>query len=138
MAGSLLQVEIVSPARPIFRGEAASVTAEGHDGGLGILPGHAPLVALLGTGVVRVATAGNREGGERFAIHGGFLQVLGGRATLLVTQAIRAEEVDAGKAKAALGKTVEALQHPKDDADYARLLGERRWWESQLKLAGNG
>jgi F-type H+-transporting ATPase subunit epsilon len=136
LAGALFQVEIVSPARPIFRGEAQSVVAEGHDGEMGILPGHAPLVALLGTGIVRVATAGLHEGAERFAIHGGFLQVLGRKTTLLVTQAVKAGEVDRAKAQASLEKTVQALQHPKDDADYARLLDERRWWEAQLKLAG--
>jgi F-type H+-transporting ATPase subunit epsilon len=130
------QVEIVSPARPIFRGEASSLVAEGHDGELGIQPGHAPLVALLGTGLVRVALSGAGAGGETFAIHGGFLQVLGRKATLLVTQAVRKDEVDVAKAKASLAKTVESLQHPKDDADFQRLLDERRWWEAQIHIAG--
>jgi F-type H+-transporting ATPase subunit epsilon len=136
LADALFQVEIVSPARPIFRGEAGSLVAEAHDGELGVLPGHAPLVALLGTGLVRVAVAGLRDGAERFAIHGGFLQVFGKKVTLLVTQAVRPEEVDAAKAKASLERTLQDLQHPKNDADYGRLLDERRWWEAQLALAG--
>ncbi len=129
------QVEIVSPERPLFRGEAGSLVAASYDGEIGILPGHAPLVSLLGSGLVRVDLGGARSGEERFAIRGGFLQVLGKRVTLLVTQAARPGDVDPAKARAALEKTVAELQHPRTDADYERLLDERRWWESQLKLA---
>lgn len=135
MAEALFQVEIVSPERPLFRGEAGSVVAEGHDGEVGIKAGHAALMSLLGTGVVSVAVAGLHEGTERFAIRGGFLQVLGKKVTLLVTQAIKAGDVDRAKSSAALEKTVADLQHPKSDEDYARLLDDRRWFEAQLKLA---
>ena len=136
MAEALFQVEVVSPERPLFRGAAAAVVAEAHDGEVGILPGHAPLMALLGTGVVRVKAEGLRETSERFAVRGGFLQVLGKKVTLLVTQAIRAAEVDAPKARAALEKVLGELQHPKSDGDFARLLDERRFLEAQLRLAG--
>ena len=137
MAAPLLQVEIVSPERPLHRGEAGAVVGESHDGQVGILPGHAPLVAMLGTGVLRVQHGGPREGHEVFAIRGGFLQVLGAKVTLLVTDAIRAAEVDAAKARAGLEATLAALQHPKSDADYARLLDERRWFEAQIRIAGS-
>ena len=135
MAGESFQVEIVSPERPLFRGAAGSLVAEGHDGELGIRPGHAPLMALLGTGLVSVSTGGG-GGGERFAIRGGFLQVLGGKATLLVTQAVKAADVDRAKASAGLEKAIADLQHPKSDEEFERLLDERRWCEAQLKLAG--
>lgn len=138
MAGGLFQVEVVSPERPLFRGEAGSVVAEAHDGEVGLLHGHAPMVALLGTGVVRISYAGLHAGGERFAIRGGFLQVLGTDVKLLVTQAIREEDVDGAKAKAALEKVLEDLRHPATDDDYARLLDERRWYESQIRLASKG
>ena len=135
MAGGLFQVELVTPERPLFRGEAGSVTTEAHDGQMGILPRHAPMVALLGTGVVRIAYAGLQEGAERFAIRGGFLQVIGRKVTLLATQAVRASEVDAAAAKAALEKTIAELAHPKTGADFERLLDERRWYETQIRVA---
>ena len=135
MSGPLFEVELVSPVRPLFRGEAGGVVAESHDGQMGLLPGHTPLLSLLGTGVVRVHYAGLKEGDERFAVRGGFLQVLGRKVTLLVTDAVRAAEVDAGKARAALEKTLTALQHPKSDADFERLLDERRWFEAQIRIA---
>ena len=135
MADSLLQVELVSPERPLFRGAAGAVAAESHDGQMGILPGHAALVSILGTGVVRVKYAGLREGGETFAVRGGFLQVLGSTVTLLVTDAVRAAEIDAAKARAALAGVLESLQHPASDTDFARLLDDRRWWEAQIRIA---
>jgi F-type H+-transporting ATPase subunit epsilon len=135
VADSLFQVELVSPERPLFRGEAGSVVAEGHDGQIGLLPGHAGMVSLLGTGVLRVHYAGLKEGDERFAVRGGFLQVLGRKVTLLVTDAIRAAEVDVAKATAALERTLEGLRHPKSDAEFERLLDERRWFETQLRIA---
>jgi F-type H+-transporting ATPase subunit epsilon len=136
LTGPLFQVELVSPERPLFRGQAAAVTAEAHDGEIGILPGHAPLVALLGSGVVRVKTAGLREGTEAFAIRGGFVQVLGMKVSLLVTQAVAAADVDPAKAAAAREKVLEDLRHPKDDAAFAALLDERRWLEAQIRIAG--
>ncbi len=135
MAESLFQVEVVGPEKPLFKGEAGSLVAEAFDGEMGIQPGHAPLVTMLGTGVVRVNYAGLKPGEEMFAIRGGFLQVLGNRITLLVTEARRAEDVDAPKTKAALDAVVASLQHPPSDAEYERLLDERRWLESQLKVA---
>jgi F-type H+-transporting ATPase subunit epsilon len=137
LTASGFQVEIVSPERPLFRGAADAVVAESHDGEVGILPGHAPMVALLGTGIVRVRTTAGGSKGEGFAIRGGFLQVLAGKVTLLVTQAARREDVDPAKAKAALAKAIEALAHPKSDEEFARLLDERRWWETQLQLSAS-
>jgi F-type H+-transporting ATPase subunit epsilon len=134
VASGTLQVELVSPAKPLFRGAAAGVVAEAHDGEMGILPGHAPLVALLGTGVVRVRTGAGAT--EAFAIRGGFVQVLSGRVSLVVTEAIAATDVDREKARAALDRTLADLAHPKSGDEFARLLDERRWCEAQLKIAG--
>ena len=135
MASGALQVELVSPTKPLFRGAAAGVVAEAHDGEMGILPGHAPMVALLGTGVVRVRTGAGAT--ESFAIRGGFVQVLSGRVSLVVTEAIAAADVDREKAKSGLEKTIADLAHPKDGPAFERLLDERRWFESQLKLVGS-
>ena len=133
MAAAPLQVELVSPAKPLFRGTAEGVVAEAHDGEIGILPGHAPLVALLGTGVVRVRTGSGAV--QSFAVRGGFVQVLSGRVSLVVTEAIGAAEVDRAKAEAGRDKAIAELAHPKGEAEFARLLDERRWFEAQLRLA---
>ena len=61
---------MISPEAILFEGEAASVVAPAFDGEVGILDGHAPLMTLLGNGVLRLG------GGKSFHIEGGFLQVV--------------------------------------------------------------
>ncbi len=69
----MLTVSVISPEKILFEGTARSVVAPGHDGELGILPGHAPLMTVLGTGVLRLDVL---DGGSRFRVQGGFLQVV--------------------------------------------------------------
>jgi F-type H+-transporting ATPase subunit epsilon len=69
----MLTVSVISPEKVLFEGAASAVVAPGHDGELGILPGHAPLMTVLGTGVLRLDGS---EGGARFRVQGGFLQVV--------------------------------------------------------------
>jgi F-type H+-transporting ATPase subunit epsilon len=69
----MLTVSVISPERVLFEGEASSVVAPGYDGELGILSGHAPLMTVLGNGVLRLEGAG---AGARFQVQGGFLQVV--------------------------------------------------------------
>ncbi len=72
MAGTL-QVSVISPEQVLFEGSASSVTAPAFDGEVGILPMHAPMMTLLGTGTLQVQSS---EGLKRFRIAGGFLQVV--------------------------------------------------------------
>jgi F-type H+-transporting ATPase subunit epsilon len=68
----VLKVTVISPESVLFEGETDSVVAPAYDGEIGILTGHAPLMALLGTGELRLGASG---GGKRFTVSGGFLQV---------------------------------------------------------------
>ena len=69
----MLTVSVISPERVLFEGQASGVVAPGHDGELGILPGHAPLMTVLDKGVLRLDGAG---ADSRFQVQGGFLQVV--------------------------------------------------------------
>ena len=70
MAG--LEVHLVTPEREVWSGEADFVTARGVDGDLGVLPGHAPLLAALAVGPVFIEAGGSRTA---VAVDGGFLHV---------------------------------------------------------------
>ena len=69
----MLTVSVISPERVLYEGQAESVVAPAFDGEIGILSGHAPLMTLLGRGVLRLG-AGGAAG--RFTVEGGFLQVV--------------------------------------------------------------
>lgn len=69
----MIHVTVVSPERSVFEGEAESVVAPAQDGLVGILPGHAPFVTLLGDGILRVRADATTHA---FGVRGGFLQVI--------------------------------------------------------------
>ncbi len=79
-----LSVAVISPERTIYEGEAELVVAPAWDGEVGILRHHAPMLALLGEGDVRVRL-GNDE--QRFFVAGGFLQVADDVVTILSERA---------------------------------------------------
>ena len=68
----MLKVSVISPESVLFEGETDSVIAPAYDGELGILTGHAPLMALLGDGELRLGTGSGRA----FNVSGGFMQEL--------------------------------------------------------------
>jgi F-type H+-transporting ATPase subunit epsilon len=69
-----MRVSVISPERQLFAGEAVAVVAPAFDGLVGILPGHAPFLTLLGEGELTVDAQGG-GGQSRFKVRGGFLQV---------------------------------------------------------------
>jgi len=80
-----LRVDVVSPEAILYQGGATSVIVPAYDGLLGILPRHAPMLALLGRGVLTVRGA---EGGERrFTVGGGFVQVLSNTVRVVAEEA---------------------------------------------------
>lgn len=80
MPAERLKVSVISPERVVFEGEATEVVAPAWDGSLGVLRGHAPMLALLGTGELRIKE-GRSE--QRFPVSGGFLQVVDDVVTVL-------------------------------------------------------
>jgi F-type H+-transporting ATPase subunit epsilon len=98
MAQSLL-VEIVSPDRAAFRGEAVRFRAPGTEGAFEVLRGHAPMLAATGVGTVTVTT----PGGERvsFTTSGGFVEVLDDHVIMLAETAEPVGSIDVERARAA-------------------------------------
>lgn len=75
-----MRVEILSPDKMIFEGEADSVQLPGKDGSFGILNNHAPIVASLKQGEVKVSTDGNEQ---TFKVNGGVVEVLKNKVIVL-------------------------------------------------------
>ena len=83
----MLNVSIISPEAVLYEGTTDSVVAPAHDGEVGILTGHAPMMALLGKGVLRI---GAESGGQRFNVDGGFLQVVDNTVRVVTERATAA------------------------------------------------
>lgn len=97
MADKTLHVVVITPARAVFDDQAVSVVAPAFDGELGVLPGHAALMSLLGPGGLRLTQANGAK--LSLAVRGGFLQVHGNRVTVLTPEAVPVEELNADAVK---------------------------------------
>ena len=80
-----LNVRVVSPQKVVFEGEASALVAPAWDGQVGVLPGHAPMLALLGSGEMSVERVGG--GSDAFHVVGGVLKVERNKVTLLTEYA---------------------------------------------------
>jgi F-type H+-transporting ATPase subunit epsilon len=77
----MLNVELVSPEKKVFSGEAVSVSARTLEGDLGILTDHAPLLGVLVDG--KVVIKGTDGSTNEFNVSGGFLSVSNNRVSIL-------------------------------------------------------
>ena len=114
-----LQVELVSPERILYSGEADMVIARTVGGGdIAFLPGHAPFV-----GALQIATVTVRSGGhdELVAVHGGFVEVSNDTVTILSDVAELASQIDVNRARQAQETAQSALREG-DDAEAAAAL----------------
>jgi F-type H+-transporting ATPase subunit epsilon len=87
-----LRISVVSPSGSLYEGEAVSVTVPAYDGQMGILPGHAPLMGLLGKGLLVCKSADGST--EEFIVEDGFMEVGPHKVTVLANNALRKSEVD--------------------------------------------
>ena len=86
-----MHVTVISPEAAIFDGEADALTAPAYDGSVGVLPRHAPMMTLLGSGELAVRQ-GDRT--HRFQVRGGFLQVVHDRVRV-VAEHVQENKTDA-------------------------------------------
>ena len=75
-----MRVDIITPDKSLFKGEATLVTVPGVDGSMGFLNNHAPLITVLKAGDIRVIMANGNL--ELFPVKGGVVEVL--KNTVLV------------------------------------------------------
>lgn len=115
-----MQVEVVSPERVIFSGEATQVITRTLGGGeIAFLPGHAAFLGALSNCHTRISLADGTV--VDAAIHGGFVQVSGNTVSILSDAAELGEEIDRSRALAAKERAEERLRHEHDAEGVAAL-----------------
>ena len=106
-----LSLEIATPERALASEQVSEVQVPGKNGYMGILPGHAPLMGLLGIGTLSYVSVA--DGKKRYlSIHHGFVEVLEDHVRVLADVAERAEEIDLQRARAALQRAQEEGLNP--------------------------
>jgi F-type H+-transporting ATPase subunit epsilon len=111
-----LNVEIVTPDGIAFAGEVTSCTAPGANGQFQILKDHAPFLAILQIGELRVQM---QDGEKLLATSGGFLEVKDNIISIIVESAEFADDIDVSRAKEGEKRARERLDE-KGEIDLAK------------------
>ena len=129
-----LSLEVATPERELVRELVSDVQVPGKNGYMGILPGHAPLLGLLGIGTLTYVSVS--DGKKRYlSIHQGFLEVLEDHVRVLADVAERAEEIDAQRARAALQRAQEEGLNPALGVDPGAALLAMARAQARLEAA---
>jgi F-type H+-transporting ATPase subunit epsilon len=102
-----MQVEVVSADQVVWSGESVNVIAKTTDGEIGILPGHAPVLAVLQPSAVVIFCEDGKR--EIVAVDGGFVSVSQGRVSILSEYAQVADEVSISQAEHELAEAQQTL-----------------------------
>ena len=111
-----IHLEIVTPDKQVYSGDIDSIIVPALSGYIGILPGHAPLLAELGIGEIEFTVGGNTE---YVFCSWGFVEVLPDRVVLLAQTAELASDIDLKRAEEAKARAEKLLASNDPDVDYA-------------------
>ena len=115
-----MQVELVSPEKVVFSGEATQVITRTLGGGeIAFLPGHAPFLGALTENHTRISLADGTQ--LDVAVHGGFVQVANNKVSILSDIAELGEDIDRGRAMAAKDRA-ESILRNEDNAEAEAAL----------------
>lgn len=132
----VFQLSVVTPDGPVYDGHVRSLRLPGVDGSFGILPRHAPMVAVLQCGIVHVV----HEDGEAEQIAGGegYAEVRSGKVRLIVSFLNGRPDVDQERAHGAMKRAMERLEEREDGVDMARAEAALCRAIVRLKVCGCG
>jgi F-type H+-transporting ATPase subunit epsilon len=131
-------LSLVTPEGPVFEGEAEMLIVPGAAGEIGVLARHAPLVAMLKAGEIRVKSQGDWQA---FAAGPGYFKVQQDRALVLVDDALRAEEIDVEEARREADEAralLERIDAGAEEDDRWKVEQRLRHAENKLAVAGRG
>ncbi len=133
--GGKLAVRLVTPDRILLDATADSIELPSSAGYIEALYGHAPLLAELGAGEVRLH--GGTAGEQKFFVAWGFVEVLPERVTILAEEALTSDEIDRGQVEQDLQAAQEAWRQAGDDGHaYDDANAAAREAEEKLAFAG--
>ena len=113
----VFEVQIITPERIFFTGEATMLEFNTESGEIGVYPRHIPLTTILRSGIVKI----HEENGEKkAALHGGFAEILGDKVTLLAEEAEWPDEIDLERAEEAKKRAEERLKNKEESLDVLR------------------
>ena len=137
LSDKTFSVSLVTPEGSAFEGEARMLIVPGAAGEIGVLARHAPLIATLKAGSVRVHISETEV--QEYATGPGFFKVEQDRAIALVDDAVNALEIDEERARKQLEDAkaeLERVERDESQADRWQLEQRIIHAENQLTVIG--
>ena len=132
---NLLELEIVSPVKSVYKGMVKSLTAPGVMGEFQVLYNHAAMVAALQIGIMKLV---NERGEEiSFSTSGGILEVKSNIISVLADTIETKEEIDADRARKSLDRNEKRLAEHEETLDRVRADLSIMRAKNRLRLISN-
>ncbi len=128
-----IQLDIVTPQGAVFSGEVTEVTASGTEGEFGVLPGHAPMVTTLRSGLLVCVQGGNKE---HYFIGSGYAEVGSSKVVILADSAEHIDDIDVDRAIEARKRAQERIKK-QEQMDEARAKAALERAAARIHVAGH-
>jgi F-type H+-transporting ATPase subunit epsilon len=137
MARTKFRVEVLTPEGEVFNDEVEMVSTRTEIGSLGVLANHQPLLGLLAPTELRLYRSESDV--ERFAQGEGYIQVSRSQVLVLVEEAVRPNELDAGDLRERARRAEESAREAEEGSEeQRRCQRDQRRWEAFLRIAEGG
>ena len=113
----VVDIEIITPDRVFYQGEATMIEFNTTEGEIGVYPKHVALTTVIAPGIVTISTEGEAV---KAAVHAGFAEILPDKVTILAEIAEWPDEIDVDRAHAAEERARERLDKKGDNVDVMR------------------
>jgi F-type H+-transporting ATPase subunit epsilon len=110
------KLEVITPLKKVLDLEVERVILRTSEGDMGILANHAPLVAELAIGEMKVKSS---DSVEQYFVSGGFLEISKDRTIVLADEAINVNDIDVERARKEAELAKQKLAKLKEDKDIA-------------------
>ncbi|CDM66915.1 F0F1 ATP synthase subunit epsilon [Pyrinomonas methylaliphatogenes] len=128
-----IQLEVITPERRVVSERVDAVTVPALGGEIGVLPGHAPLISQIQTGILSYTQGGATH---RLHVSGGFVEVSDDQVTVLADVAELPEEIDAARARRAREQAEKILSSfSGDQEEFARAMAKLERSLVRIQLA---
>ncbi|MBE5973135.1 ATP synthase F1 subunit epsilon [Lacrimispora xylanisolvens] len=113
----LFKLQIITPERKFYEGEASMVELTTAEGEIGVYRGHIPMTAIVAPGVLKIHEAG---GIKEAALMSGFLEILPENIVIMAEVAEWPEEIDLNRAEEAKVRAERRLKEQSGEIDIVR------------------
>jgi F-type H+-transporting ATPase subunit epsilon len=137
VARTKFRVEVLTPEGEVFNDEVEMVSTRTTVGSIGVLANHQPLLGMLEPTELRLYKSDSDV--ERFAQGEGYIQVSREQVLVLVEEAVRPDDLDAGDLRERARRAEQSAREAEDGSEeQRRCRRDQRRAEAFLKIAEGG